>query len=283
MLSVNNNRNSTFTILDILHEKGDGLVNEDTYGISSNHLWVIDGVTDKTKTKFFSTVSDAEFFSKSFSQKLLDVTKYDITIENSKALVEAMEKLYKKVGKKEFSQEEKLYQPSFTIAMVSFIGNEMCIDILSDCFVYLYTKRHTIRKFTDERINRISQKTQKVRDYIIQNNIPKEKAKELLYHQKMENRLLMNQENGYWVGTIDGVAFNNMFSHTEKLNQVEQLLICSDGFNKAFEYNDTLITDVFSHNKSLQDIFDDMRYKEMQFPKIDAKMCDDATAILIRL
>lgn len=280
---MNNDKNPEFTVLDILCEKGDGIVNEDTYGISSNHLWIIDGVTDKVKKKYFSSISDSAYFSKSFSQELLITTKHDTTLDNSKALIKAMEALSKKLPKKEFVEEEKIYQPSFTIAMISIIADKIQIDILSDCFVYLYTKKHETKMFTDERINCISKQTQKVRDYIIQNSIPKEIAKELLYHQKMENRLLMNQVDGYWVGTIDGVAFNNMVSYKEDLKQVEQILMCSDGFNKAFEDDLTLIKDVFSHRKTLQSIYNEIRYKEKQLPDIDTKRSDDATAILINL
>lgn len=280
---MNNDEDLSFKILDIISEKGDGKVNEDTYGIASNHLWVIDGVTDKTEKKYYSEVSDAAFFANSFSKELQKVTEHSNTIENPKALILAMKELSHKLSKNEFYESEKIYQPSFTIAMISLIEKEICIDILSDCFVYLHTNSHQIMKLTDERIKRISTKTQQVRDYIIQNNIPIEKSKEMLYVQKMKNRLLMNQEEGYWVGTIDGVAFEHMFSYKENREFVDQVLICTDGFNNAFDEGVAFVKDIFNHDSSLRTIYDKMRKKEKQQLAIDAKKCDDATAILVQI
>lgn len=267
-------------IVDKISSKGDGKVNEDIWGSSGNRFWVIDGVTAKTQKKFYSLVSDAEFLVNNFSNKLVDCCKKNEQISNKELMHQAMIEVRKGLDKRTFEENEKRIQPSFAIAIVK-INNELIeLDVLSDCYVII-KRREEIFTYTDSRIDIIAEKTKKVRKFIAENNIKGEGAIQLLTNQKRKNRELMNMAGGYWVGTIDGKAFDNMYSKKFLIRDVEGILLCTDGFYKIFEKDICKPRDILEGKISLKASVNILREYEKNNAEEGMKVSDDATAMRI--
>lgn len=269
-------------IVDKISSKGDGEVNEDTWGVCGNCFWVIDGVTSKTQKKFYSSVSDAEFLVNIFSEKLVDCCKINSQMSNRDLMHQAMLRVRNNLNKITFDENEKSIQPSFAIAIVKINSGIMEIDVLSDCYVIMKHKRK-IFTYTDSRINVIVEKTKKVREFIAQNNIKGEQAIQLLTNQKLKNRELMNMSKGYWVGTIDGKAFDNTYSKKISLRDVDEVLLCTDGFYKIFEKDICTPQDIFEEKISLKSSVNILREYEKHNAEVGMKISDDATAVRIIL
>jgi len=270
-------------IIESISQKGCGKTNEDVLGICDNCFWVIDGVTAKTSTNFFSDISDSGYFANLFSKVLCKELKKNYNMyKNSKEVLLATMTKVKEILNKEFkTKEEKLLQPSFALAFVRISEKEVNLDILSDCYVII-NYNDKIDVYTDKRINSIVKQTQKMREYILCNNIEGNIAEDMMRQQKIINRLKMNSKDGYWVGTIDGAAFNNTFSKEIK-RPIQKILVCTDGYFKVFQNSICSYEDIFSRKISLKEALIKLRKFESSQVTIGEKKEDDATAILINI
>ena len=202
--------------------------------------------------------------------------------KNSKEVLLATMTKVKEILNKEFkTKEEKLLQPSFALAFVRISEKEVNLDILSDCYVII-NYNDKIDVYTDKRINSIVKQTQKMREYILCNNIEGNIAEDMMRQQKIINRLKMNSKDGYWVGTIDGAAFNNTFSKEIK-RPIQKILVCTDGYFKVFQNSICSYEDIFSRKISLKEALIKLRKFESSQVTIGEKKEDDATAILINI
>lgn len=270
-------------IIDNVSSKGDGVVNEDTFGFCSNRCWVIDGVTSRAEKYFYSPVSDAQFFVNNYSDILKNNCIYNEISSNRELLLLSMKQLRNKLHKTNFDTDEEMFQPSFAIAIIHELADNLHVDILSDCYVII-KESDNIKVFTDNRITPISNRIDNnIKEMLQDNDMDIEQANKIINYYKRESRKMMNKEHGYWVGTIDGTAFYNMFSVRLIKANINQILICSDGYFKLFEKNIMDFNDIFSNNISLKDSIEELRKFEKHEDNIDKKKSDDATAIRIVL
>jgi len=266
-------------MIEVYSSKGSGKVNEDTFGYTKNRFWVIDGATSISDKAFFSNISDANFLVSMFSSELNKIAE-NSNEPNRELLFNAMKNLSNKLKKKKFSYSDKPYQPSFAIACVSIVDNTVSLDILSDCYVII-KKNNSIEIFTDKRIERVAQCTNGLKDKIKKDNIPSDIAKDLLKEQIRKNRRKMNTSDGYWVGTIDGEAFTQMYSRSFNFEGIDEILICSDGFYRIFLNNLMTIEEFFKLNISLENAINILREYESNNENVEYKKNDDSTAIKI--
>lgn len=249
--------------VDSFSEKGNHNTNEDVFAYTSNRYWVIDGVTDKSKHKYYSSEdSDASFFAKSFSDMLTHESTNTVNASNEEVLGSAMRKLRNAIYKKELYDINDKLQPCFTIAIILLNDSFIEISILSDCFVYLFLKDNQLICLTYDRIKCISDRTDALKSELLAKKIPIDEAKRLVQEQKIRNRELMNTPNGYWVGSIDGRAFNNMINFREEITKIKSIMICNDGFNNVFKNNPQRVIDILTDKLSMREAYN--RYLESE-------------------
>lgn len=261
---------------------GDGKINEDVCGYENNRFWVFDGATPKTKKHYFAADSDARYLVNIFSTELKKCCVEKPELSNGQLLSYAMKNVRNQIPKVDFSKEEFLFRPSFAAGIVSIKENNVDIDLLSDCYVIVKCNEK-VQVYTDTRIEVIMRLTQEVKNYVVLNNVKKEIAEELVNLRKTENRRLMNREGGYWVGTIDGSAFDNIISINIKREKDMEIIICSDGFYKMFQYGLVDVNQIFSSGMPFDLLVKRLRLYEREHKEYGCKISDDATAIRLSL
>ena len=259
--------------------KGNGKANEDVLGYKDNTFWVMDGVSPITDKLFLSSISDASYLVNNMSYEMNLILK-NRTLDNVQLLKLANQNVRKKINSKKLDMlKNNKFQPSFTIAILQFEKQFVKINILSDCYVIIKFIDH-IEVLTDRRIETISKRTDNVKKRIKKNNIPKEEAKKMILNQILQNREKMNID--YWVGTLDGKAFDYTIEYTFKKDTIEQILMCTDGFFRVFDYHLVSFDTLFSHKYTLEYFYDLLfQFEEKNFKNI--KKHDDTTAILLKL
>lgn len=265
--------------IETISYKGSGKVNEDLFGYKNNTYWVMDGVSPITDKLFLSSTSDASYLVKHMSYEM-NMILQNTSLDNIQLLKSANKMVRKKIDPHILNYlKNNKFQPSFTIAILQVDSKYIKINILSDCYVIIKFDNH-IEILTDKRINSISKKTNNVKQWIKQNNISKELANKMIYSQIAQNRSKMNID--YWVGTLDGKAFDHTIEYTFEKSTIEQILICTDGFFRVFNYDlvsfDTLFSSEYSLNYFYKVLF---QFEEKNSNEV--KKHDDTTAILLKL
>lgn len=269
-------------LAEYISECGDGGINEDVFGYFQNRFWVIDGATSKTKKRYYNDTSDARYLVNKFSAELNKTSFLNQRLNNKELMSVAMENVRKRVPKVDFTKEEISFKPSFAIAILFATKSHVFIDILSDCYV-LVKNKEGIRTYTDHRIEVIKSLTKKMKDYVYRNNLSDEIAERLIKEQKINNRKLMNKNNGYWVGTTDGIAFSNTASFELERESPIEIIICTDGFYKMVKYHLIDTNELFCSTKSFKTLVEQLRIYERNHKEIGSKTSDDATAIKLIL
>ena len=261
-----------------ISEKGAGKINEDIYGMKSNRFWVFDGASSVFDKKYFSDLSDAHFIVNLFNKKIIEIDNGEIS--NNDLLIACQEEIVNKHI--DISKIPYYKQPSFALAMVKVRDYELEVTLLSDCYIVLiYESR--IEIITDSRIKIIAEQSQECVEKLKSINITNEERKKLLKERYQKNRKLMNRENGYFVGTFDGKGFKRTLEMTIMKEGIKKVLLCTDGFYKAFNLGIVTLDILFKNDICLENIVSQLRKYEKNEPEELVKNMDDATAILLSL
>lgn len=261
---------------------GDGKINEDICGYANNRFWVLDGATPKTKKHYFSVNSDAQYLVRKFSDELKKCCFEQPKLSNRQLLAYAMGNVRSQIPNVVIPKEELLFRPSFAAAIVYIKENSVGIDLLSDCYVIVKCDGE-VCVYTDSRINVIIGLTQEIKKYVALNDIEKITAEKIINQRKIDNRRLMNTDGGYWVGTIDGNAFDNTISFEIKRTPNMEIIICSDGFYKMIQYGLIDINQIFTTEESFDLLIRKLRLYEKKHIEYGSKISDDATAIRLSI
>lgn len=267
-----------FSVLDAFSEAGNSPFNEDTYIVSRNFVAVIDGATGISNVKFQGYSSYAAWFVDEFKRRIISFyNDFDTNIPEAIRLCV-----------NEIKEEHSLCniplceKPTFTIGVIQ-VNEDIQSFLLGDCYVYILNREQKIIKLYDDRIKKFTNKTLLKKRYAITNNLSVELC---VNRQKTENSKYRNQPNGFWVVDYNNSFYNEFISTRFPLKDIESILICSDGFNRAFdEFNIVKVDDILKQKSTIKETITKIREFEFEFSSNILFPCvkrnDDATAVLI--
>lgn len=258
--------------------------NEDTYFISNNFAFVIDGasmITNKENSNYII-------------HRFVNDLKKNLSIElynNNISIVCALESALKNTLNSKLKNEYISNDVSAAISIIRFLDSYCEIFTLGDCSILLELD-DTIKEFKSKDIEVLDKKVlDEMKNISIKENISILESREhnVIVNYLKNNRLLKNKENGYWILDTTGVGIKNGFYTKIKKEIINGILICSDGFSQVYDtlniYSDfnKLFLDlkIFSINKVLFTILEKQNNDKLlnEFPRFSKT--DDTTAIYI--
>lgn len=265
-----------FRIIDKISNAGNGKWNEDATIILPDCIAVIDGATSIKNREFEGYETYAEWFVQEFKRLFLlnYKTKYHIP-SFIKLCVDKIEKKYPLL-------DIPLYEkPTFTFSGAQIIGNSLMCFAIGDCSIYIQEKNGTINSIYDKRVDQFSNKTLLKLQYAKKNDLDLESY---IRETRISNVNYRNKPNGFWVVGYDGNFEKEFVQREYDIENLQSVLICSDGFNRGFKEFSLLSTRIFFRDQPdlkliLQDIrnYEELNYERYDFPCV--KKSDDATAV----
>lgn len=268
-------------VTESVESQGNGRWSEDRLLVSDRIIGVVDGATPICGRRFCGYSTQAEWlvdcFAKGFERRAAQgETDYpDIAGK-------VLEELADSEALKELEEADR---PSFTSATVTLKDGALLCQVLGDSAIYVRCRDGRISRITDDRVDAFSSRTtEAVERARAAGENPEEAAK----RQKLENIRRRNTAEGYWVVGFDG-DFRKEFVQCEfPVAEVEQILVCTDGFERIFREFALLTPEEFFKRKiSLQEglrmlrVHEEKNHGSADYPCV--KKSDDAAAVLLHM
>ena len=210
--------------------------NEDICGNTQKCSWVIDGALPLSKAKFTDDVSDVVWMGKWWNTYLaehlenMEKTIQEIMEEGIESLNEAFSKYA------DINELSKIDRASASIGIVRINGETVESFVLGDTEVSILYKDKEIDTLIDERIEFFDRQ---VIDMIYNN---KERGNKIIFNgytdEEVEvlrsNRMKMNSKEGYYALEHDIKAARHGIYKECQANEVESILIMSDGYSAVY-------------------------------------------------
>lgn|GEM_PF-762181 len=271
---------------------GQGVVNEDFFGWTEKAVWVLDGATGVSDEKL-PYPSDAYWFVRTFSRFLdleLLTTPEASTLDVLNRAVSSMRRKYLEGS---ISAEQGLtLAPSAAFVMVRIFENSLEISSLGDCKALFSDDAGNTRVFYDDSLEPFENRTlialREIRKY--NPNLSHAEIIPKLRPFMKENRLKMNQPDGYRILSLNDISAEDLNTQHICLSSGEYISLMSDGFlryTELFQIGD--YNNLFDRvrKESPSGIIDDIRAAEDADPecrkRLRVKKSDDATCVVIRL
>lgn len=222
--------------------KGDGIENEDVFGVEKNCFWVIDGATDLFGLKLFDVKDDVAFYVRHLSKTIGRFCNEENDLKKvlKDAILETNKTLKLKVD-----EYESYKLPSFAIVMARINDNSCEYYILGDCFLVI-EENGDIKQYTDSRLSAFSKRN---REGIIQlrdEDKLNSQSENILFQN---TRKYMNKKEGYWIGSPDAIGIDHGLSGIIDINNNTKILGFSDGLYEAFELFKITSLEELDYNK----------------------------------
>lgn len=249
--------------------KGTSPVNEDMVGHHQNHYWVMDGVTDLFGNPLFQSGSDAARLVGLVSDALAE------TVDEAKPLevivAEALEKVREQVGRisPAWSSLPAFMLPTFTLVLVRVRAERHVDYLLLGDSALVFEQEQLIRD------QGLPVTTESDRAFWANLSDP-DQRQELLRVRRRQ----LNQEGGYWIGSLDGAGLAHAVVGQKTLQAGQGLLLATDGFTDFFS-PEQLTTMSFSPDQLMTAIGEILRQTE-QMDLSRFKQRDDLTILVLR-
>jgi serine/threonine protein phosphatase PrpC len=269
---------------------GSNMVNEDVANINKYGAWILDGATGLNGKNLIDKDSDAKWYVRQWDEYVnKNFHKTDINLKRivKEGINVIKDKYYKKVKDKNI---KALDLPSSSIVLTRWIEDYLEYFILGDCTLII-ENNNKLNVIKDDSVTKLDNKVFEAMD-----NIMKKEDKTFLEARKevndliIENRLLKNTNEGYWILGFDTEAADRALYGKIRLNKDMKVLIASDGFSAITDrYNYIDIENLIyeTQNKGLDSICKKLREIEEEdssgdkYPRF--KKNDDASAIYVEL
>ncbi|WP_280769726.1 protein phosphatase 2C domain-containing protein [Salipaludibacillus daqingensis] len=266
-------------------EKGTGKFNEDAVGLAENIAWVIDGATSIFPTSYLSHEKNDIVWIVEQVEKW-----FPTFIDHALSLEEILKKTMEQVREEALKtnphiREAKGYElPTFTVVLLRQIEDKLEYFILGDSGLMIESE-NTIKHLTDTRLEEFNDRNKKAFDELKGNyKLDDPKVLKVLQNQ----RKLLNTEEGYWIGSIDGRGISHGIKGEMKLNKKTRVLCFSDGFSRIFDLFHVIDIDDFSLDVDfVKDTIQQIRTIEKDdsecttYPR--PKKSDDLSVILLEM
>lgn len=258
--------------------------NEDLICTGENYAFVLDGVTSLGNN--INGTNDAYWYVRTFSSYLSKFIKDD----NAKlAVKKSIKEMSKELGKYTEKEESNLDIPSSCIALIKENEDNFELFVLGDCSIIYGNKdnqtlvtKYDIRKLDEEKI-------EKMKEIAQEKGINVCETYEYILPDLIQQRLLRNKENGYYVLDI----VENAVDHAEYINvpkeNIDMILLMSDGFSSYYDClnieKDYKSFFLKNYVTSVEELYEELRHIEKddyllnKHPRF--KETDDASIIKI--
>lgn len=259
-------------IVDSIQSFPNGKWGEDRIFYSENFAGVIDGSTPIDTVKFKDYHSQAEWLAdklainltKNILDSIPNICKSIInTLKNDNDLIEL----------------EEYNQPCAVLSAIQVDGSSLICYTIGDCEIAIKFYNGEIKKITDTRIRKYSEKTKNIKKEAISK---KNDIHSMIKKQLILNKKNMNIEEGYWTVAFKG-DFEKKFKVTKfNLSEIQNILIYSDGFSRLFDLSRITLEDIFMEKYKLYTCVQELRCIENSQPESkEVKKQDDVAAILL--
>ena len=267
-----------------------GNYNEDIAHVVSNAAWVLDGATGLSQENHMPGDSDAKWYVEAWDTYLTDaVTISDNSLEEIvlAGIAKVNDEYRQILGGKAI---EEIDVPSSGIALIRWGKEELEYFILGDCQLWIM-KNESVEKIADYKLPLLDDEVSKRMNTYIKQGIAASEARNKIKQLLIENRLLKNKKNGYWILSLDQEAVAHAISGKLSFNHDDQraeILLLSDGYYAIVDkYKALTEKEVFDkiEAKGLESVYHLIRQIEEKDPNQSRfarfKKSDDASAIFI--
>lgn len=171
--------------------------------------------------------------------------------------------------------------PCLTTAAVRREGELLKCWVLGDCSVYLLLEDGSVRHVTDRRIAGFYSRTLKAQEDARRRGGD---VAEAVRQQRLRNKASMNRPEGYWTVAYIGDFEHYFVAETVAANRVRGALLCTDGFDRLFDFGLAEPGALLEGKLSLQQALALLRGAEKareDAQNINVKRHDDVAAILL--
>ncbi len=266
--------------------------NEDSYGMTKNSFWVIDGASSLSKQNYTDASNDVVWIVNWWTNYLtnnLEQLNKSIQV----ILQEGIELLNNEFEKfTDIRDLSKLDRVSSAIAITRINGDVLECYVLGDVEILIKKNTNEVNVLTDESINVLDNQVMEImaRNKNRKNEIRFKGFTEEELRLLRKNRNTMNTENGYAILEHDKNAIDKGIYNELPIKIVSDILMVSDGFSTIYNrYHKCFRKEAVDYckNKGLKNVLNEIRdieNSDSQMIKYKRLKChDDATSILVEM
>ena len=208
--------------------------NEDRCYVCEDYGFVLDGATGFTKQKFSEYTSDAEWFSDTWKDYLIEALK-DMSKSLNTIVKEGIEVVKQKMDLLSKNQTIEDY-PSSTISMFRINGDSIEYFVLGDSPMIFLTNHNQCFYFMSEALLRNDDINKAiVQDYAIKNNVDMITARYKYGQCILDGRSLKNTSDAYYILADDVNAIQHSLYGKIPKHIISKILVLSDGYSQICE------------------------------------------------
>lgn len=187
-------------------------------------------------------------------------------------------------------RESLSQMPSSTAITLTVVDGRLTVSVLGDCLGVVRSLDGSVTVVWDRRLDRFDGPVAKQMARDVSRGSSIEEAREAVHGQLVANRDHANRPDTYWLLADDPRAAEHVEIASLELAQVEEILLCTDGFSRlidpfriARDAEDLL---ALAERVGLDQLGAELRAAEeapdsfAEYPRLDPS--DDATAILLK-
>lgn len=272
--------------------------NEDTFGHTENHVWVIDGATGVADSELMPAlsdvhpVSDAKWLAETASAELTaHAARFGADL--SGLMRHVIETLRQKFEAGRTRKPNGRYElPSAAMVLSHYADATLTVANFADCRLVLLSDDGEMTQFGDKHSDRSPAsraRTAALLDKAGEGGDPFALPEVMAYLR--QQRSYQNREDGYWILGLDPAAVSHMRHWTMRLTKPVTGLLMSDGFaSLAYDYQRITPAELvtMARDQGLESVIRAVRKFEREddplkkiYPRF--KGSDDATALLFRV
>lgn len=217
---------------------GEGRVNEDYAIVEPDRgcAVLVDGATGLTKANLVEGESDAAWYARELCRTTVALLA-DPTVSTAEALSRAGAQVAASYlalpGAEELRREDL---PNGSVAVLRWSGGTMEVTMLGDCTAAVALADGSVRVVHDPTLDELDrQNYERMYAYAAQNQTTMAAARKAMNPHFIRNRLLMNEEGGYWAADVTCRGFGHELRRMFDLANVVGVFACSDGYASATE------------------------------------------------
>lgn len=217
-------------VLGYYTERGDGIKNEDVVGFQGDYFWIIDGATDLFHLNLFESEDDVALYVESLSISISEIIEKDLEKDLAVIIKNAINLTNMKLGL-DIDSYEIYKMPSFAILLAEHQEFVCRYLVLGDCFMQVKIADEIV-EITDRRISQFSQRNKEGLQRLIKDEMFSDKNEKELYRK---TRMCMNKQDGYWIGSVDGVGIEHAIQGQVEIDKDSICLAYTDGLMETFD------------------------------------------------
>lgn len=197
---------------------------------------LVDGATGLTKANIVPGESDATWFARTLSTCLAPLLA-DPKMSTIQALCNAGEATATSYSQFEGAAElARIDQPNGSVAVLRWQAGTVEVTLLGDCTAVVLKRNGSAVALHDDTLTMLDEQNyERMYQHAIRRGTTMAEARKALNPRFIENRLKMNQPDGYWAADISCAGMEHALSWHFDASEVAGLFACSDGYAAAVD------------------------------------------------